>query len=169
MYLLAMILSLVSIFSIATVWAPVPAVIAAETHETDPSIVEGANVYRKAVLACDLPSISAMFQDDASLMPPNQALLQGKTDIEHFYSGLCHGPAKLTAFTFNHIEAKVAGDVAYDVGTYRMLLTTGAGQTIEENGKYNVILKRNAGGWKMAYLIFNADLPPHPSRDNSAN
>jgi uncharacterized protein (TIGR02246 family) len=169
MYLLAMILSLLSIFSIATVWAPVPAVMAAETDQTDPSIVEGANAYRKAVLACDLPSISAMFEDDASLMPPNQALLHGKTAIEHFYARICHGPVKLTAFTFNHIEAKVAGDVAYDVGTYRMLLTTGAGQTIEENGKYNVILKRNAANWKMAYLIFNADLPPQPSRANSAN
>jgi hypothetical protein len=38
MYLLPMILSLLSIFSIATVWAPMPAVIVAGTSQTDPSL-----------------------------------------------------------------------------------------------------------------------------------
>jgi ketosteroid isomerase-like protein len=165
MYLLPMIFSLLSIFSIATVWAPLAA--SAGTNQTDPSIVEGADAYLKAVLACDFPAVSAMFQDDASLMPPNQAMVQGKRDIERFYARLCHGPAKLTAFTFNHIEAKVAGEVAYDVGTYKILLALGPGQTVEDNGKYSVILKRTGDGWKMAYLIFNSDLPPQRPATNA--
>ena len=100
-------------------------------------------------------------------MPPNQASLHGKRAIKHFYAGLCHGSAKLTAFRFNHIEAKVAGEVAYDVGTYKMLLVAGPGQTIEDIRKYSVILKRAGDGWKIAYLTFNADLPPQPPRLNS--
>ena len=50
-------------------------------------------------------------------MPPNQALLHRRTDIQHFYGWLCHGPLKLTAFTFKHLEAKAIDDTAYDVGT----------------------------------------------------
>jgi ketosteroid isomerase-like protein len=159
---LSMIFWLFSIFSISIPCASVPAAISPGTHENNPSIVEASDAYLKAVLACDLPAISGMFDDDASLMPPNQALLHGKRDTERFYAGLCHGPAKLRAFTFNHIEAKVAGDVAYDVGAYKMVLAVGPEQTVEDNGKYSVILKRVDDAWKIAYLIFNTDLPPQP-------
>ena len=160
MYRLPMILSLLSILSIANLWEPP---IAAETHD-DAAIVEGSDAYLKAVLACDLPAIAAMFDDDATLMPPNQVSLHGKRDIEGFYASLCHGPAKLTAFTFQHIEARVAGDVAYDVGTYKMVLTAASGQPLEDNGKYSVILKRADDKLRIAYLIFNTDLPPQPPR-----
>ena len=163
MYLLPMIFSLLNIFSMSTVW---PLAAPLGMNQTDPAIVDGADAYLKAVLACDLPAISAMFQDGARLMPPNQALLQGNRAIEGFYARLCHGPAKLTAFRFNHIEAKMAGEVAYDVGTYKMLITLGLGQTVEDNGKYSVILKRTGDGWKIAYLIFNSDLPPQQPGTN---
>jgi len=164
MHRLPMILSLLSIFSSATPGAPVTSAVAAGILQNDPSIVEGSDAYLKAVLACDVPAIAAMFDEDARLMPPNQSLLHGKKDIEGFYASLCHGPAKVTAFTFNHIEARVAGDAAYDVGTYKMVLAAGPGQTVEDNGKYSVILRRDADGLKIAYLIFNTDLPQQPPR-----
>jgi len=75
---------------------------------------------------------------------------------------LCHGPLKLTAFPFEHVEAKATGDAAYDVGTYRQTLLIRPGQTVEDAGKFSVILKRTGGEWKIAYLIFDSDLPPHP-------
>jgi ketosteroid isomerase-like protein len=112
--------------------------------------------------ASDLPAITAMFQEDAILMPPNQSLLQGKAAIERFYGGLCHGPVKLTAFTFAHLEARAAGDVAFDIGTYKQTFAVSPGRTVDDAGKYDVILKRVGSEWKIAYLIFNSDLPPQP-------
>lgn len=139
----------------AQVWAPVemPAVIA----PPDSSVVERANTYLQSVLAGDVPAIVAMYREDAVLMPPNQPLLQGRQAIGAFYDRMCHGPAKITTFSFNHLESAIAGDTAYDVGTYRMTLALGPGKTMDDTGKYNVILKKTGNAWEVAYLIFNSD------------
>jgi ketosteroid isomerase-like protein len=167
MYLLPMIFSLLSIFFTATCLAPVATANPAGTNPNDPSIIEGADAYLKAVLAGDLPTITAMFQENAIVMPPNQSLLQGRAAIGQFYGDLCHGPVKLTAFTFTHMESRIVSDTAYDVGTYRQTLAVGPGRTLEDVGKYTVILKRAGDEWKIAYLIFNSDLPPRPMISNA--
>ena len=51
---------------------------------TDPSLVEGAGKYLKAVLAGDAPAIAAMFGDSASLMPADCPLLRGRAAIEEY-------------------------------------------------------------------------------------
>ena len=102
---------------------------------------------------------AAMFEDNAILMPPNQPALRGRLAIQHFYEGWCHSPMKPTEFTFDHIEATVLGDSAYDVGTYKLTMVAGEGRNVQDSGKYSVILKRSGNGWKIAYLIFNSDLP----------
>ena len=33
---------------------------------------------------------------------------------------------------------------------------------MKDTGKYVVILKRTGGSWKVAYAIYNSDLPPPP-------
>jgi ketosteroid isomerase-like protein len=125
----------------------------------DPSVVEGADKYLKAVLAGDTSAIAAMYRDDAALMPAECPLLRGRAAIEGYYREWFKGPAKVTGFTFTHLESPVLGETAYDVGTYRQTLSLGAGGTVNISGKYSVILKRLGADWKIAYLIFNSDSP----------
>jgi uncharacterized protein (TIGR02246 family) len=125
----------------------------------DPSLIEGANNYLKAVLAGDVPAIVAMYREDGVVMAPGHGPLRGRASIEAFYREMCLGPAKITAFTFDHLDSTVAGDTAYDVGTYGMTIAVGPGKSINDTGKYSVILKRAGSEWKIAYLIFNSDLP----------
>ena len=149
-----------------TFWAPVAAASPAPGNHNDPSIVERADAYLKAVLAGDAEAVSASFDDNAILMPPNQPLLRGKLAIRNFYEGWCRGPMKPTAFTFDHLEATASGDYAHDVGTYKMSMLAGPSRNADDTGKYSVILKRSDGEWKIAYLIFNSDLPPQPQMNN---
>ena len=174
MYLLPVIFSFLSMFSIATFWAPVAAATQSAVKENDPSIIAGADAYLKAVLAGDARAVAAMFDDDAILMPPNQRLLRGRLAIQHFYEGWCHSPMKPASFSFDHVEATVSGDSAYDVGTYKMTIPTGPGRSVGDEGKYTAVLKRSAGEWKIAYLIFNSDLPPqaqlvHPAQGTKSS
>jgi uncharacterized protein (TIGR02246 family) len=154
---------LIVVFSLLTLLVPSEFRAPAGTDNAgggmDSSVVEGANNYLKAVLAGDVPGIVAMYREDASLMPPNQPLLQGRQAIGAFYERMCHGPVKITAFTFDHLESTIAGDTAYDVGTYRMTMAVAPGQMMKDSGKYSVILKKTGTDWKIAYLIFNSDAP----------
>ena len=167
MYLLPLIFSLFSILFGTTLWPSVAAAGPTPTKHNDRSIIERADSYLKAVLAGDVGAVTANFDDDAILMLPNQPSLRGMVAIQHFYEGWCHGPMKPTAFTFDHIEAIASGDYAYDVGTYKLSMLAGPGRNIADNGKYTVVLKHSGGEWKIAYLIFNSDLPPHPQMENS--
>ncbi len=127
--------------------------------QVDPSVVEGADKYVKSVLAGDASAIAAMYREDAVLMPADYGLLRGRTAIDHYYREWFKGPAKVTAFTFTHLESPVLGDTAFDVGLYTQTLSLGANGTMNVSGKYAVILKRSGGEWKIAYLIFNGDAP----------
>jgi ketosteroid isomerase-like protein len=162
MYLLPMIFSLYSIFFGTAFWTPVAAASPAPGNHNNPSIVQRADAYLKAVLAGDAEAVSANFDDNAILMPPNQPLLRGKPAIQQFYEGFCHSPVKPTAFLFDHLEATTSGEYGYDVGTYKLSMVVGPGRNLDDTGKYTVVLKHSGGEWKIAYLIFNSDLPSHP-------
>jgi len=162
MYLLPLIFSLLSMFSVATPWAPVATASQSQANQSDPAIIQGSDAYLKAVVDGDARAVTAMFNDDAILMPPNQRLLRGRLAIQRFYEGWCHSPMKPASFSFDHLEATVSGDSAYDVGTYKMRIPAGPGRSVDESGKYATVLKRSAGEWKIAYLIFNSDVPPQP-------
>lgn len=162
MYLFPLIFSLLSIFSVATLWSPVAAETQSPANQKDPLIIEGADAYLKAVLAGDARAVAAMFDDDAILMPPNQRLLRGRLAIQHFYEGWFHSPMRPASFSFDHLEATVSGDSAYDVGTYKMSIPREPGRSVADAGKYTAVFKGSTGEWKIAYLIFNSDLPPQP-------
>lgn len=126
--------------------------------QVEQSVVDRADKYLKSVLAGDTSAIAGMFREDAVLMPADCPLLRGRTAIDQYYRQWLQGPAKVTAFTFNHLESPVLGDTAFDVGTYKQTLSVGNG-TVNASGKYTVILKKSDGDWKIAYLIFNGDSP----------
>jgi ketosteroid isomerase-like protein len=103
------------------------------------------------------------------MMPADQPLLRGRAAIEKYYRDWFKGPVKITAFTFNHLESPVVGDTAYDVGTYIQTMSLPSGGTVNVTGKYSVILKRSAGEWKIAYLIYNCDSPSEmPAKTSNA-
>src|SRR5215813_10901802 len=99
---LSMICSLIGFLFTANFWTASPMTVNSPvgSTQTDPSITQGANAYLNAVLDGDLPAITAMFEEDAILMPPDQPFYQGREALGRFYGGFCHGPAKPTAFSF---------------------------------------------------------------------
>jgi uncharacterized protein (TIGR02246 family) len=150
---------LLSAFLVAPRWLHGAGMGADDATQVDPSLTAGADKYLKAVLAGDAGSVAAMFREDGTLMPADCPLLQGRSAIEGYYREWFKGPAKVTAFTFHHLESPVLGDTAFDVGTYRQTLAVGPSGTVDVSGKYTVILKRTGGEWMIAYLIFNGDSP----------
>jgi len=126
----------------------------------DPDIEKTAAAYLKAVLAGDATAVAATFRSDAVEMPPCRPLIQGRAAIEQYYRGFFAGPVKITEFTFSHMETAATGDSGYTAGTYRQKLQVKPGVLADDTGKFVVIVKREAGTWKAAYVIYNSDRPP---------
>jgi uncharacterized protein (TIGR02246 family) len=154
---------LLFVFAVAVASAQAPATggkTAAGPSGAD-AIKAVADAYVKAALAGDAKAIAALYTDDALEMPPNQPLIKGRAAIQQYYEKEMASGMKMTSFTLTHLDTQAMGDRGYDVGTYRQSLALkGATTPINDSGKYTVILRRSAAGWKIASAIYNSDQPP---------
>ena len=52
-----------------------------------------------------------------------------------------------------------AGDLAIDLGAYRMKMTGPKGAPIEDQGKYLTVFRKTEAGWKSICDTYNSDVP----------
>ena len=115
--------------------------------------------YTAAFNSNDAAATVASYADDAIVMSPNQAAVEGKQAIQAVYEAMF----KEYAFkgTFTPLETQVTGDWAYRRGNYAETGTPKSGKPVEELGKWLEILKRQPdGSWKSHRLIYNSNNPP---------
>lgn len=104
----------------------------------------------------------ALYEEDASELPPNQAAVQGKPAIQAWDQAF----PPFSNFQEQSLEIEGRGDLAYDRGTYSLTVTPAGAAPIEDHGKYLTIWRKQAGGlWKISRTMFNSDLPlPAPEK-----
>ncbi|MDA2928036.1 SgcJ/EcaC family oxidoreductase [Acidobacteria bacterium AH-259-G07] len=111
--------------------------------------------------------LAALYTDGAVLMPPNEESVTGKQGVESWYQANFD---QFTAeLTLSSEEVEVAGDWAFDRGTYTITLTPkDDGEPIEDNGKYIVILQKQPdNSWKITHAIWNSNIPiPAPEAES---
>jgi uncharacterized protein (TIGR02246 family) len=151
-----------AMFISAAVAAQAPGGSASTGSRANPEITAVADAYTRTFLAGDARAVAEMFTTDGYELPPNLPPVKGRTTIEARYHAFFNGPIKMTAFTLSHIEARIDGNTAYDVGTYEQRLSLPDGKSVTDTGKFVVILKRMPGEWKVAYSTYNSDLPAAP-------
>jgi uncharacterized protein (TIGR02246 family) len=147
--------------------------------------------YIAAINDGDVGGATALWTDDGALLPPGQPAAIGKEAIRAWYqTNFSQADADID---IRPDETKVAGDVAFERGTFTLTLVPkaptpptppspgaatgtppgpaaadvvppGAGQDM----KYVVVLRRDGGGWKIAYNLWNADAPAATPEDASA-
>ena len=105
--------------------------------------------------AHDWAPFPALYAADAVELPPNHPAVQGLAAITEYLTSF----PPLVSMTMNSIDLTGAGDLAYEYGTYHMVMQ-GPESQITDDGKYLEVWKRQAdGSWKVAYDVFNSDRP----------
>jgi uncharacterized protein (TIGR02246 family) len=106
----------------------------------------------------DLEKLVAAYAPDAVYLPPHHEAVHGRDSIRDYLRvPRNHGVSDL-AFDVTYI--KQSGDVAWDVGTYRMSVPQTDGTTREDHGKYLTVWKRARKNWLIAADAWSSDLPP---------
>jgi uncharacterized protein (TIGR02246 family) len=111
--------------------------------------------------AGDAAKVGDLYVDDAVAMPGDGSpTVQGRAAIIERNKGLFE--AFNAKITITPIRNHVSGDLAYDQGTFKMELTPKAkgGKPVTEEGRYLVVLRREASGWKVIEDIDNSIKPP---------
>jgi uncharacterized protein (TIGR02246 family) len=120
--------------------------------------IEAVNAqFMEAVSAGDAAAVTAFYTEDATLLPPGAAMVQGLPAVrESWVASFAEG-----GFTLNLSTVSVdgAGEFAYEIGTWSMPAAEGEGGAVEQ-GKYLVVWKRGAdGSWKLHADIWNTSAP----------
>ena len=106
--------------------------------------------------ASDAVALASLYSDTAILMPPNEPMVGGRTGIQAWFE---RALVRLRSVRIVAVESTVAGDQAFQVGTF----TTAASSAGEEKsplaGKYVLVLRNHGGQWKIQYDIWSLDQP----------
>ena len=99
---------------------------------------------------------AALCTENASVMPPNTPIVEGRAAIRAWLSTF----APTSDFTLTPIEIVGRGDLAYVRGTYSFNLVGPDGHQVgEDHGKYLEIRRKQPdGAWLIAAHIFNSDV-----------
>ncbi len=106
----------------------------------------------------DAAGVAALYTENATLLPPNSEMIQGRQGIQDFWNGgLQMGLKDVTLTT---VDVGGNGDTAYSTGKYTLNIQPEGQEGMSDSGKYVVIWKRLADGtWKYHVDIWNSSLP----------
>lgn len=114
--------------------------------------------FAKALTAKDAVAAANLYDENASLLPPNEPFVTGRTNIQAYWQGAID--AGIIDATVKTIDAKSDGDLGYEVGIYTLRLLGKENDTIVDVGKYTEILERNEEGkWISIYGMWNSNEP----------
>ncbi|NIM59475.1 MAG: SgcJ/EcaC family oxidoreductase [Candidatus Aminicenantes bacterium] len=121
--------------------------------------IEEANLkFGEAVRQGDATALAALYTNDATLLPPDSDMIQGKQGIEAFWSQGLQMGVKDAVLTI--VDVFGSGDLAYEIGKFTLTIQPEGQEPIEQKGKYVVVWKKTAdGSWKLHVDIFNYTLP----------
>ena len=102
----------------------------------------------------DAARIATSYAEDAQIYPPALPPVSGRADIEKTWRGVLALPVK--EMRLETAEVQAFGDDATEVGRYALVGNDGREL---DAGKYIVLWKRGAGGWKIHRDIWNSNAP----------
>lgn len=124
-------------------------------------IEEESDKWMEAYNRGDAAAVAAMYADDAKVLPPNIAMVQGRTGIQEFWSGAMQMGLKDVRLTT--VDVGGSGDTAYEIGNYSVTIQPEGGEGIRDSGKYVVVWKRQSDRtWKLVVDIWNSSMPAPP-------
>lgn len=136
------------------------ATLTAQPSKTDPALSKIAADFGAAVTAGNAAKVASLYTTDATLMPPNESAVKGRTNIQAWFQKQIDGGA--STLKLQPTESRISGDLAFEAGTYTFGVKPKTGQPITDNGKYIVVLRKDGADWKISHDIFNSDMPPPP-------
>ncbi|NIR48358.1 SgcJ/EcaC family oxidoreductase [candidate division KSB1 bacterium] len=106
----------------------------------------------------DAAGVAALYTDDATLLPPNSEMIQGKQGVQEFWNeGFQMGLKEVSLTT---VDVGGSGDTAYEIGKYRIKIQPTGQEGMSDSGKYVVVWKQQADGtWKLHVDIWNSSMP----------
>lgn len=112
--------------------------------------------FAAALNAKDAKMAASLYTEDAILIPPGEAIVRGRADIEAYWKGAIESGG-VRDVSVETIDAQSSGDFGYEIGTFVLTATGPDGKPVKDRGRYVELLKRGPDGkWYSTAGIWNA-------------
>lgn len=111
----------------------------------------------------DAAALAALYTEEATLLPPGEALVQGNRAIREWFEEALQ---RLGRITLTPIESNESIDFGFQVGIFSVSwdLTAAHDRAVEplpqQFGKYLLVFKRTEWGWRIHSDMWNLDAEP---------
>ena len=116
------------------------------------AVESAAAAWEKAYNDKDGAAVAALYTEDAQLLPPGPAVVNGRAAIEEFWAADI--VASNMSFAINADATGLGGDWAWRSGSFS---GTGADGATLATGKFIEVWRRTADGWQLHRDIWNVD------------
>lgn len=133
----------------------------AESRIQDEDSIRAADAATlRAAKARDVDGAIANYAEDASWLPPNSPMINGRAAIRDGWAKLISAPGFNIDWKIVKLGVARSGDVAYTIYAYQLEFAGPDGRTIRDRGKDMAVWKKHVDNtWKMVADTFNSDLP----------
>ena len=122
-------------------------------------IEAGSKAYEQAALKGDAAANASYYDENAVVLVSNMPMVKGRASIEKMMRTWMQSEMKMKEFTTTTISVEGAGDFAVQLGRYFQTFEM-SGKVLADTGKFVTVWRKQAdGSWKMAYDIWNTDIP----------
>lgn len=117
--------------------------------------------WAQAAMNKDAAAFVGFYADNATVTMPNMPTAVGRTSIRSMVDGMLAMPNLSFSFEPTTISVARSGDLAYDVGTYRVSFDGPTGR-VDDAGGYTTIWRKMNGQWKAVsdMSVSTVPLPP---------
>ena len=123
------------------------------------AIAKVRTAFQTGIMGQDAAGLAKLYTADGTELPPNAPAVTGRAAIEKYHKDFAQ-QFMIHGITITSVKTQVAGDIAYDVGTYKQqLMPMKGGAVMDDHGKYIVLMKKEGGAWLITHSIYNSDLP----------
>lgn len=130
---------------------------------TDPIAGEEARIrvidslWSVALQARDLDAVMSNYAEDAAFLAPGQPVLEGRDRIRAWFERQLAVPEYSATFSPTRIVVARSGDMAYEIGTYRVTYRGRDGVLVSRVGKHLVTWGREGGRWRVTAESISGD------------
>lgn len=117
----------------------------------------------------ELEKVMANYAEDASLLPPDEPIVIGRAQIREWFARRVRLPGYLATFSPTMVKVSRSGDIAYELGTFRVTINDETGRPVIHRGKHLVTWEKRAGQWQVTAESLNRDSPPTPGLNSPAS
>ena len=110
------------------------------------AIRDAETAWANTVPTRDVDKVVAFYAEDAVMLPPGEAVANGKAAIRASWTQLLALHRFEADLGATKVEVAKSGDLAYDVGTYAMSYKDASGKAVNDIGKFSTVWRKEATG-----------------------